>query len=324
MIYNNWYAILESGELKAGCRAGVRRLGENLVVWRDEAGRPACVADKCIHRGASLAIGRVADGKIQCPFHGFRYDPAGKCVLIPANGAANPVPENFRTRSYETREAYGFIWIFWGDKKENLPEIKFFDDIDDSFSYASSQSTWPVHYTRCVENQLDVAHLPFVHKTTIGAAAKTVVNGPYVVAENGQIKFWVYNETERGQKPQKPEEVKPPDDNGFHIHFIFPNLWQNWIGPKFRIFISFTPVDESVTLIYMRVYQKYLTVPVVGWLFNTLMMFYSNIILNQDRRVVITQSPVKTSLEMGENLVQGDLPIVKYRMMRDAMLKSEK
>lgn len=319
MIYDQWYAILESGELKAGRKAGVRRLGEYLVVWRDDNGAPACVADRCVHRGAALSCGRVVDGKIQCPFHGFRYDPSGRCVLIPANGAAEPVPENFRTRSYAAREAYGFIWIFWGDKKEDLPPIKFFDDIDDSFSYSGVSSHWPVHYTRCVENQLDVVHLPFVHATTIGAGAKTVVNGPYVVAGGGEIKFWVQNETEKGQKPLKPEEMAQPGEGRFHIHFIFPNLWQNWIGPKMRIFISFTPVDESNTVIYMRVYQKMITFPVISRLFNFVMMLYSRIILGQDRRVVITQKPVKSELAMGENLVQGDLPIAKYRMMRDEL-----
>jgi hypothetical protein len=46
-------------------------------------------------------------------------------------------------------------------------------------------------------------------------------------------------------------------------------------------------------------------------------------ILHQDRRVVLTQLPIKSELQMGENLIQGDLPIIEYRKRR-ATLKGEK
>ena len=45
------------------------------------------------------------------------------------------------------------------------------------------------------------------------------------------------------------------------------------------------------------------------------------IILHQDRRVVLTQLPKKSELQMGENLVQGDAPIIAFRLKRDALKK---
>ena len=45
-------------------------------------------------------------------------------------------------------------------------------------------------------------------------------------------------------------------------------------------------------------------------------------ILHQDRRVVLTQIPKKTDLKMGENLIQGDAPIIEYRKRR-ALLRGE-
>ncbi|HNY11512.1 MAG TPA: aromatic ring-hydroxylating dioxygenase subunit alpha [Candidatus Wallbacteria bacterium] len=321
MIADRWYAVLQSNELRKGKKAGIRRFGEDLVLWRGDDGKIACVADKCIHRGASLSCGTVVKGRIKCPFHGFEFDPSGRCTLIPANGSATPVPSNFKTASYAARESHGYIWLFFGTAREDLPEINFFKDIDDSFSYTQMTSRWPVHYTRCIENQLDLVHLPFVHKTTIGSGGKTLVNGPYVKSDTSGIKFWVNNERDNGQNPAGPEDIKPPEEGRVHIEFLFPNLWQNWISDKLRIFISFTPVDDSNTILYMRVYQKIFQIPVLVWFFNAMMLAYSVIILNQDRRVVITQKPVKTSLAMDENLITGDLPIIKYRMIRDELLK---
>ncbi|MBX3129571.1 MAG: Rieske 2Fe-2S domain-containing protein [Polyangiaceae bacterium] len=41
------------------------------VVWSD--GRVYAIEDACNHAGASLAQGRVRDGLIQCPMHGYLF-----------------------------------------------------------------------------------------------------------------------------------------------------------------------------------------------------------------------------------------------------------
>ena len=38
MIPNQWYAILDSKEVKAGKPVGVTRMGEKLVAWREQGG----------------------------------------------------------------------------------------------------------------------------------------------------------------------------------------------------------------------------------------------------------------------------------------------
>ncbi len=47
----------------------------------------------------------------------------------------------------------------------------------------------------------------------------------------------------------------------------------------------------------------------------------NRVIVRQDKRVVITQEPKKTALKMGENLVQGDRPIVAYRRRREQLIE---
>jgi len=42
------------------------------VYWTGE--RFLAVGDKCAHMGASLADGKIEDGKIVCPWHGWAYD----------------------------------------------------------------------------------------------------------------------------------------------------------------------------------------------------------------------------------------------------------
>jgi hypothetical protein len=47
----------------------------------------------------------------------------------------------------------------------------------------------------------------------------------------------------------------------------------------------------------------------------------NRIILGQDKRVVLTQQPKKTALDMGEKLFQADRPIVAYRQRRKELIE---
>jgi phenylpropionate dioxygenase-like ring-hydroxylating dioxygenase large terminal subunit len=127
------------------------------------------------------------------------------------------------------------------------------------------------------------------------------------------------NRVDEGQRPLKPDEVST--GRAFRLEFQFPNLWQNHISDGLRIFISFVPVDEEHTILYLRSYQKLNRLPVLRDLTNWLAMRFNLVIAHQDRRVVETQRPRKTALKMGENLIQGDGPIVAYRMRRNALLE---
>ena len=204
MIPGQWYVVMDSSQIK-GVPVGVTRLGEKLVFWRDHTGRVSCLRDRCVHRGAALSKGKVVDDHLQCPFHGFEYDPSGKVVKIPANGKHTPVPERFRVQQYPTHEAHGFIWIWWGENPpEDLQPPRFFEGLE-GFSHGRAYDPWDAHYSRVIENQLDVAHLPFVHYNTIGRGDRTLVNGPVVQwVGDDMFYFYVYNQVDDGTPP-KPD-----------------------------------------------------------------------------------------------------------------------
>jgi phenylpropionate dioxygenase-like ring-hydroxylating dioxygenase large terminal subunit len=325
MIRNRWYAALDAAEVPTGKLVGVRRFGEDLALFRDGEGRVVCLADRCVHRGAALSAGRVRDGHVECPFHGFRYDARGRCRLIPAAGRSAEVPERFRVRAYSALEAHGFVWIFWGDEgadpasREETKTPAFFNDLD-GFASSTFTSAWPVHYSRAVENQLDVMHLPFVHATTIGRGGKTLVEGPIVEwLTPDHLRYWVFNRDDEGQAPRPIEELSK-SESPVHLDLILPNVWQNHIAPKLRVVAAFAPVDEANTLIYLRLYQKLFTVPGLHHLISAPVQLLNRVILNQDRRVVVTQRPLASSLRMGEQLVAGDRPIAFYRRRRQELI----
>ncbi len=321
MIYNQWYVILESKELKKNRSLKVKRLNTDLALWRDKNGKAGCIDNRCCHRGVSLSCGKVVNGMLECPFHGFLYDQAGRVQVIPAIGKNRPTPETMKVKAYKTFEAFGLIWIWWGDEGKSTSEPFFFKELA-GFSYTSFRDHWNVHYSRAIENQLDVVHLPFVHRTTIGRGKKTLVNGPVVIRDNELITFYVNNVTDDGKTvPLKPDEIADYE-KFFHLQFHFPNIWQNFISDKIRAFAAFVPVDEENCVVYIRYYQDLIKIPLLKQLVNLIGIWTSVIILRQDKRVVETQLPKKSILKMDERLIMGDKPIVEYRKHREELIEA--
>ncbi len=319
MIRDQWYVVLRSQELTKGKAIGVTRMGKKMVFWRDSLDNPVCQADLCPHRGAALSLGCVKEDRIQCPFHGFEYDQTGSCTLVPAYGKATIPPKVLKVVSYPAREAHGYIYIWWGDERETYPELPWFDDLDDSFTTSDLVDHWTVDYSRAIENQLDVFHLPFVHANSIGRGNRTIADGPLTQLIEDSLEIWVYNRVDDGVvKSKRPSEIPAPTRPPF-LKFRFPHLWMNRISDDMRITVFFTPVDDENCLIYLRNYQRFIRLPLlrklVAWMFNPT----SKYILDQDKRVVLSQRPKKSANRNGEVLISADGPIIEYRRIREKL-----
>lgn len=319
MIKNQWYVVLSSKEVKKGKLLGVTRFNEKLVFWRDNEGKVHCISDICCHRGASLSHGKLVSNneRVMCPFHGFEYDKSGKVVVIPANGRNTPVSENFKVRAYKTYETADFIWVWYGESEPDS-EPTYFEDIGKDLVYSEFKEVWTVHYSRAIENQLDVVHVPFVHYNTIGRGNRTVVDGPIVKWINDTMfYFYVFNRVDDGTPAKKPEELGLEQKSRVYLEFKIPNIWQNHIDEKLRVSAAFVPIDDENTMIYIRFYVGFTKIRAINKLISMLGMPFNKKVLHQDKRVVETQIPKRTELKMKENLIPGDSPILEYRKKRE-------
>jgi hypothetical protein len=61
--------------------------------------------------------------------------------------------------------------------------------------------------------------------------------------------------------------------------------------------------------------------PVLRELVNWSGALANLVVERQDKRVVVTQTPKRSYLQMGEKLIQGDGPIIAYRRRREALIQ---
>jgi phenylpropionate dioxygenase-like ring-hydroxylating dioxygenase large terminal subunit len=309
---NQWYVVLASTELR-GKPLGVERFGRRIVFWRDSQGVAHAHDDRCPHLGAALSAGTVRNDVLVCPFHGFAFDGTGTCRHIPANGSTGRIPKGMALDTFALLEQYGFIWLWLGQRREVYPALPFFPELAQGWRYRTDMVDWPVHYTRAIENQLDVAHLAFVHGAAMGQRGRSFVDGPYVESDAQGIRIWSSNACDVGQAQRTPAELRdaaagrPP-----RIRFLFPGIWQLHLGPSIRNMIAFTPINEHSTRYYLRFYHR-IRSPLVAGLFETMMGLSNRLILGQDWRVVVTQTPANSLDACADRHIEADRAIVAYR-----------
>lgn len=287
-----WYAIADSREIGKNRPLELTRFGKSLVLWRKSNGEPVAMDDRCPHRFAQLSGGTIVDDNIVCPYHGFEFNDCGECTAVPETGKS---AKNLNVPTYTVIEKHGFVWAWHGDQTDVTSSVPWFEELDSKFCYSQFDETWPCHITRCVENQLDYIHLPFVHKTTIGRFMKSPQIKVEFELSESRIKF-------------------SPSGKAF-IEFLFPNVWRNFITDNFQLVLAFAPVSDSKTKLYLRSYYRFPKVPLLNTLIGVMFNTTNKKILNQDRGVVTSQLPLSSLDEecQKEALYPSDKAIKFYR-----------
>jgi phenylpropionate dioxygenase-like ring-hydroxylating dioxygenase large terminal subunit len=209
-------------------------LGEDLVVWVDEAGKPAATRDRCPHRSARLSVDSVVvDGNIRCGYHGWQFAADGTCKVIPQ--LPGDVPKNARNcvKSYRCEARYGFAWVCLDTPLAGIPEIRHADDpaYRQVFEY---EEYWDANMLRVGENALDVAHISFVHRGTFGNEARPAAPELELVPLEGGVNFRCRVPVANHELQQKNlqiaagETVRIVDIRWlspctFVLHFTYPN-----------------------------------------------------------------------------------------------------
>jgi phenylpropionate dioxygenase-like ring-hydroxylating dioxygenase large terminal subunit len=156
-VMNGWLPVLALKSL--GEKPVSRSIGGvPIVLFKDERGRPVAMRDRCPHRNVALSEGRVVGGTIECPYHGWRFNNEGRCVLTP--GMSEPARIKAEAMPVELRG--GLIWTSLSREPGEFPVIPHPVDAPGFDTFV-----WPIQSRAflidAIENLLDPAHPHFLH-----------------------------------------------------------------------------------------------------------------------------------------------------------------
>jgi phenylpropionate dioxygenase-like ring-hydroxylating dioxygenase large terminal subunit len=269
MYTNVWYVAERSANLGPQ-PLPVRMLGREFVLYRDPAGQAHCLSGVCPHRGASLGQGRChPDGTLSCPFHGWRFDGAGRCREIPSEGAGAAVPTAARVDGYPVLERHGLVWVFLGDDPESaMPPYDMPEHDNPAWRGITYEQVWDANYLWAKMSNLDHVHLPIVHGTPFGG------DNPVRPPEH-EIE-WLPNGFRTQIQPQPPRprgEWSQLRDEGRRVTsrltFYVPGftlrgdveIGGTGTGIRFVFYETSTPIDAHTTMMRWVFFRNFMLEP---------------------------------------------------------------
>jgi phenylpropionate dioxygenase-like ring-hydroxylating dioxygenase large terminal subunit len=167
LLRRYWTPALLSSELPEpdSPPVRVRILGEDLVAFRDSAGKVGLFPQACPHRGASLFFGRNEEEGLRCVYHGWKFDAGGACVDMPSEPAESNFKTKVRVNAYPTHEAAGIVFAYLGPP-EKQPRFR------DMNADGVPAEMWgrafkvPAHcnWLQRMEGNVDTSHVSWLHQ----------------------------------------------------------------------------------------------------------------------------------------------------------------
>lgn len=237
-----WYFVASRRFIRKAGLIQKTWMGEEIVAWCDGEGS-VCVAEAtCAHLGAQLGPasgGRVRNGRLVCPFHGFEYDTAGQCVATPFAAA----PGSAALRVFETREVLGLVFAWWGNggrpPQWSLPEDPATDADWSDPGFRTFR--FPGHPQETTENSVDIAHLRYVHGyDNVSRVGSVSVDGAYL-----HVCFDFTRTMTLAGLGKLALDVSAVT-HVFGLGYSFVEIREHSIGMDARLWVLATPVDGTL------------------------------------------------------------------------------
>lgn len=308
-LRNYWYPILQTNDLR-DAPVGITRLGEALVLWRDQQGRAHCFPDRCPHRGARLSLGYADGESLTCGYHGFQFNGGGECTSVPVEGVESQLITRLKIPSYPVEEHWGLIWAYLGEVDLFPPPPHPVPDelVSPEWSGFICEGHWDANWLLAFDNLADPMHGPFLH-----AKSHTLNRGrkfDRLTVRETEDGFSVERELQRGVNFDW-SEAHLRGALFFRIDIPYP--WYAGPGGPMRILAFATPIDADNTQIYfLRLRHS------SGWrralwrvLYRTWWEGQHWKVLEQDRVMLASQRGLESRLY--EHHAQSDVGVVQLR-----------
>ncbi|BAZ12025.1 iron-sulfur cluster-binding protein, Rieske family [Calothrix sp. NIES-4071] len=247
-----WYPVIPTSHLLDGYPQPFTLLGQKIVLWLDAQRRPVAVQDRCCHRSARLSKGKITNGNIECPYHGWRFDGTGSCTHVPQlqDGMISP---SYKIGAYACAERYGYVWVCLDEPLCDIPDIP---EAKDS-KYRLIQEfyePWKCAGLRVMENEFDTAHPTFVHTTTFGSEEHPIPDKMELQERDWGIDFWTVLGVTNPKLQQENLKIEQNQVvRTMYMTWYMPFTAQLRIGyPNGLVHIvvnTATPIDDSTSQI---------------------------------------------------------------------------
>jgi phthalate 4,5-dioxygenase oxygenase subunit len=247
LLRRYWQPVGMSAELIAGGAPRAERvMGEDLVLFRDENGRPGALALKCAHRCADLSYGRVEAGGLRCVYHGWVFDVDGACLEQPAEPPESTFKNRVRQRAFPCRDVAGVVWAYLGpDAPPLFPAFPAL--VSEAYCYATR---WKgnANWLQASEGNIDPVHTSFLHQIVPRDPDMRARWGAFSVNARPEVSA---TETRFGVRLFTKRRLPESDEMLLRVtNFVMPNAcavggFEGDLGPGGCTMLWDVPIDDE-------------------------------------------------------------------------------
>ena len=254
-----------------GTPVRIRLLGEDLVAFRDTAGRIGVLDEHCPHRRASLALARNEECGLRCLYHGWKVDVEGNVIERPSESHEAVLAKKVVHKTYPCREAGGFLWV-WMGKPEGMRELEppaWAPTPDTRISIVKMHVR--CNWAQVLEGAIDSAHSSSLHSSDMVPAQ--------VDRAGASGKEWLRPSTDRAPRLEVERTDfgfryvairKPIRDAATHDYLritLFVAPFTVLIPPNDRYSLSILniPIDDTNTMFYFIAWSEDAGIGALAW-----------------------------------------------------------
>jgi phenylpropionate dioxygenase-like ring-hydroxylating dioxygenase large terminal subunit len=179
-LWDFWYPAARSAEIRNRGLAKATLLEVPLVLGRTDDGRAFAMRDACPHRGIPLSYGRFDGQRLECSYHGWKFDGcSGQCVEIPSLTSQDKLKvERIFAGHYPCEEHDGYVWVYMREAPmrsgETVPAVPKLATFSDRYKSTHLACDLPSHVDQGIIGLMDPAHGPFVHQSWFWRSQKSI------------------------------------------------------------------------------------------------------------------------------------------------------
>ncbi|MBB4615808.1 aromatic ring-hydroxylating oxygenase subunit alpha [Novosphingobium taihuense] len=291
-VTDAWHMVALASDIRPGAVRKVMLCNTPIALFRSASGLGALI-DRCPHRNYPLSRGRVENGALTCPYHGWRFAMDGTCVEVPGCPAAALPQSKLAAQALRVIERHGAVFVTLNGSAPDEPDLPPDVGNPDLDHFWWQHGTWQGRAFDAIENVMDPFHTGHLHHGFIRRRDRRLPVKLVVSSHGDSIEMAIEQDApDLGIMSRFLERDRQRSISRYYPPTIVQARWQGRAGLTLCVTAIFTPATDGSFTPFARFSTRKGLAP--GWLKQAAIRLFLAPVVAQDRKALGLQHAVMT------------------------------
>lgn len=312
-VTDAWHMVALAKDIRGSTVRKVMLCNTPIALFRSASGIAALI-DRCPHRNYPLSEGRVENGTLSCPYHGWRFAADGRCVEVPGCPSAALPQAKLDAQPLRVIERAGAVFVSLSDAAPDEPTLPPDFDNPELDHFWWQQGTWQGRAFDAIENVMDPFHTGHLHHGFIRRRDRRLPVRLVVTSHGDGIEMAIEQDApDLGLMSRFLERDRQRSISRYYPPTIVQARREGHAGLTLCVTAIFTPATDGSFTPFARFSTRRGFAP--GWLKQAAIRLFLAPVVAQDRKALARQHATM-ALFGSPRFVEGPGDILGNRLQR--------